>query len=1189
MTWTAPETDAGARVQSYDVRYSTGADIQSDTDFDRATPYPQNWAPANPWATEQKSLTGLIPDTTHYFSIRAHDGGAWAEFSSTGTNCAQPNGFYCGWDSPGAFNTFSIALGDYDGDGDLDQLAGNFNQNNQLYRNEGAGIFLQVWTAAVAVTNAVSFVDYDNDGDLDHFVGAVRNQLYRNDAGSFTKIWEAGESYSTSGIAFGDFDSDGDLDQLGATNIKNRLYRNDRGNFVKVWESDEPFSTYCVASGDYDNDGDLDHLTGTYNSTKNQLYRNDGGNFVKIWNSYEADNTYAIAFGDFDSDGDLDQLTGNGTAISPQKNRLYRNDGGNFVKLWDSAESGATFSISLGDFDNDGDLDHLTGNVAQNNRIYRNDDGNFNKEWDSDESDQTRSIVLGDIDGDGDLDQLAGNNGKKNRIYISEYALRKENTAPDAPSAFTSKFDYSIAKSTLTFKWDPGEYDAGNSPNSLYYQIAVATQPITLHDSDQTRITTPSTFTVSGVFGSPLLGNYLRPALKTWSGDASAKHGIQLAGAPVLSNTTYYWRIQTIDSSLARSSWSAQQYAGYFIPATITDLTAMTTTAAQVRLSWTAPSDGAGGTCTQYLIKYSTETDILDDTGFSAAAIFAQNWPPGAPGQPESYLLTGLIPETTYWFSVKAYNGTAWSSVSSTGTNHFQPSFFWRSWSSDETISTHVLGDYDNDGNLDLMAAGGFGQPNVLYRNEDGHFTGTWDSGETLDTQRIAFGDYDNDGDLDQLLGSFTNPNTLYRNDGAAGFSAAWSASETVWTSGIASGDGDNDGDLDFLVANGSVGNPNLLYRNDRSGQFIKTWDSGQGYDTMDIAFGDYDNDGDLDHFTTGSGDGCRVFRNDGGKFNQAWVMATPETDQPISVLPGDFDNDGDLDLVMPGEVQDIMYRHDVGDNFIRIWQATESDSNSFGALGDFDSDGYLDYLSYDSIGDILYRGDGETHLTSLWQSQEPSTSGIACGDIDNDGDLDYVASKSGGETGIYLSEYALKKVNDPPDAPSIFASKFSYSIAGSTLTFMWNPGQHDAGNPTFSLYYQIAVSTQQITAEGNRIISPSTFTVSGVCGSPLLGNYVRAPLRSWHQGESPRHGLQITGPPVQLNTTYYWMVQTIDAGLARSDWSAQQEAAFFPVPATITDLTPKATTFAQVELSLDRSCKRPWRSLRHVFHQILD
>ncbi|MEZ4655101.1 MAG: VCBS repeat-containing protein [Candidatus Eisenbacteria bacterium] len=87
-------------------------------------------------------------------------------------------------------------------------------------------------------------------------------------------------------------------------------------------------------------------------------------------------------------------------------------------------------------------------------------------------------------------------------------------------------------------------------------------------------------------------------------------------------------------------------------------------------------------------------------------------------------------------------------------------------------------GDYDNDGDLDILLAGQIGSAGTMkiYRNDGGVFA---DIGAAFLDSPIGvgceWGDYDNDGDLDIVVtgrGLFPDPNAtrIYRNDGAGVF-----------------------------------------------------------------------------------------------------------------------------------------------------------------------------------------------------------------------------------------------------------------------------------------------------------------------------------------------------------------------------------------------------------------------------------
>jgi hypothetical protein len=186
-------------------------------------------------------------------------------------------------------------------------------------------------------------------------------------------------------------------------------------------------------------------------------------------------------------------------------------------------------------------------------------------------------------------------------------------------------------------------------------------------------------------------------------------------------------------------------------------------------------------------------------------------------------------------------------------------------------------GDYDNDGDLDILLTGQLSGSLIskVYRN-DGHgvFTDINAALQFVHLSSVAWGDYDNDGDLDIILAGFTDLQSevtiIYRNDGnnvftdiQAGLTNVAQHPATAW------GDYDNDGDLDILLRgcadwDNSEGACRLsvtqIYRNDGNGVLTNINESLPNIWEYPVSWGDYDNDGDLDLLITDSF--TRIYRN---------------------------------------------------------------------------------------------------------------------------------------------------------------------------------------------------------------------------------------------------------------------------------------------------------------------------------------
>jgi hypothetical protein len=140
--------------------------------------------------------------------------------------------------------------------------------------------------------------------------------------------------------------------------------------------------------------------------------------------------------------------------------------------------------------------------------------------------------------------------------------------------------------------------------------------------------------------------------------------------------------------------------------------------------------------------------------------------------------------------------------------------------------SSMAWGDYDNDGALDVAIAGvndvGILVAGIWHNDGVGHFTDIGANLPGMDLGILAWGDYDNDGDLDVMITGYDTVSALrrsilYRNDGGT-FVDSGNTFRNVYL-GIASWvDYDSDGKLDLSIAGNELGGDIFfLYRNNNA------------------------------------------------------------------------------------------------------------------------------------------------------------------------------------------------------------------------------------------------------------------------------------------------------------------------------------------------------------------------------------
>jgi hypothetical protein len=269
--------------------------------------------------------------------------------------------------------------------------------------------------------------DIDGNGFDDFYVGGSSSYLgvfFMQDAnGNFTK--DADRFLQTEdalvedmGVLFFDADGDKDLDMYivsgsyelppANTICQDRLYLNNaKGKFTRAINAlpTEAVNGSCVRAADMDGDGDLDLfiggrvVSGSYPSTPQSfILKNTGGKFTNVTAQYcpALKNMGMITdalWSDFDKDGEMDLvIVGEWMQVT-----FLRNTGKGFVQINQTAEinkhTGWWNSLTAGDFDNDGDIDYVAGNLGLNSNYKAT-------------ANEPMTILAKDLDQNGSLDAM---------------------------------------------------------------------------------------------------------------------------------------------------------------------------------------------------------------------------------------------------------------------------------------------------------------------------------------------------------------------------------------------------------------------------------------------------------------------------------------------------------------------------------------------------------------------------------------------------------------------------------------------------------------------------------------------------------------------------------------------------------------------------------------------------------------
>ncbi|UCH63242.1 MAG: VCBS repeat-containing protein [Fidelibacterota bacterium] len=846
--------------------------------------------------------------------------------------------------------------GDWDLDGDIDLIS-----SGTVFLNDGFGDFAN----ANSVTSPNIAGDWDNDGDLDlawvnYSLNSISISLNDGFAG-FTPAADLSVGSNPLAINHGDWNGDGYEDFAVANQTENTvsiLLNNGVGTFVESSRQSVGAYPTAIAVADWDIDGDLDMAIANDEGHSISILLNNGrGSFAPTPAVSVAPLPYyprAIASGDWDNDGDIDLITGNWGQSGDGSYSILQNDGnGIFTETVTQTVDTFPGGYATGDWDNDNDIDIVTSSLIFTNdgnglfTLTTNSGGNTSADW----------------DGDGDLDLVGPGAIYFNRNRSADIAL-----FPDTLAFSATKIG---STDSLTFN----VYNHGMESTLQVTNIAVSS-PVFMHIPNNFSVPPGDSATVIVTFTPTDMVTY-NDSLTIFSNDPqNPETKVYLSGIanPIISTYPAQNALNVpLDCPISVT------FGVDMNPATINANTFVVHGSYTGKLSGSYNTVGNIATFTpDRLFKVGEQVSVTLTTGV------------------QTQVGDGLPSAFSWGFCIELIGGSGTFSseiISSVGSS---------------PISI-ITGDWDQDGDLDLATVNNDSPDgdviSIVTNMGSGIFVRTafLQTGYGVGNYSITSGDWDADNDIDLVvIDEASSTVSVFKNNGTGTFLLASSPSITTHgPTSITVGDWEGDGDLDLAVAQSTGASLISILTNEGSGTFYETLLLYVGSDHWSITSGDWDIDGDKDLAVGNYDDSVSIIFNDGeGNFLQSYSSAVLGP-KPIFLAPVDADSDGDLDLtaLTGGAVSALSFLRNNGDGIFP--SAAPIDAIDVGnepvamSYGDWDGDGAVDlvvaYANADTISFFCNNGNGAFAWESTLHLYE-NISSFTVGDWDQDGDFDIAA-----------------------------------------------------------------------------------------------------------------------------------------------------------------------------------------------------
>jgi CSLREA domain-containing protein len=409
---------------------TTSINVSTSTDF-------KGTLAADP-ATAIVRITDAHPAGIYPVTVTAFgpSGTTTATFNLTvqqGTACGGVPAFTNAADVNVGLNAQSVAIGDFNNDGQQDLAVANLGLDSVAIRiGDGLGGFSGTTTVGLgsdAHPISVAVGDFNNDGKQDLAVANADTHnvsiLLGDGSGGFSATTPVPFADNLHAVAVGDFNHDGkqDLAVVRPSTDKVSIRLGDGlGGFSGTTDITVGGTPRSVAVGDFNNDGKQDLAVTNLNGfsvplnayTVSILLGDGSGGFSRTDVSVGANQPDAIRIGDFNNDGKQDLAIAN--SLTTSVTILLGDNSGGFTASPNISVGNNPISIAVGDFDNDGNQDFATANAGSTSVSVRFGDGSGGSSRGTEVNlpGHSFAVAIGDFNNDGKQDFAATNNDLSN-------------------------------------------------------------------------------------------------------------------------------------------------------------------------------------------------------------------------------------------------------------------------------------------------------------------------------------------------------------------------------------------------------------------------------------------------------------------------------------------------------------------------------------------------------------------------------------------------------------------------------------------------------------------------------------------------------------------------------------------------------------------------------------------------------